>query len=137
LLNMIPATLFTTLGFFLMGPAYRDHYSVVRLVALGLFFQIGTPFATSACLTYIFDTHNSTSTEAFVATALFKSIFILFATKFVPRWFAKAGPVKVFNTLAVLNLSFCLLTVPMYIFGKRLRGMVSHILSVKLYKTVF
>lgn len=129
LLNMIPATIFTSLGFFLMGPAYRDHYSVPRLVALGLFFQIGTPFATSACLTYIFDTHNNTSTEAFVATALFKSIFILVATKLVPRWFQQAGPIKVYNTLAVLNLSFCLLTIPMYIFGKRLRGMVSLLLS--------
>jgi hypothetical protein len=125
LLAMIPATLFTTLGFILTGPAYANHYSVPRIVALGLLFHIGGPFASSACLTYIFDTQGSTITEAFVATSLFKSIFIFFVTKFVPAWFARVGPRYCFNTLAVLNVCFAALTIPMYIYGKRLRGYVS------------
>jgi len=125
LLAMIPATIFTTCGFLMLGPAYAEQWSVVKLVSLGLFFHIGGPFATSACLTYIFDTMGPTSTEAFVATALFKSIFIFFATTYVPTWFAHVGPRKCFKTLAILNVCFSLLTIPMYIFGKRMRGMIS------------
>jgi hypothetical protein len=124
LLAMIPATILTTIGFFLLGPAYAAKAPVVKLVALGLFFHVGGPFATSACLTYIFDTMGHSSTEAFVATSLFKSIFIFIATTYVPTWFAKVGPLYCFTLLAKLNLGFSLMTIPMYIFGKRLRGMV-------------
>jgi hypothetical protein len=125
LLAMIPATIFSTLGFYLLGPAYRDHYSVVKLVAIGLLFHVAGPFASSACITYIFDTQGKSTTEAFVATALLKSVFIAIATKTVPAWYKHVGPMKCFNTLAILNLCFACLTVPMYVYGKRLRGYVS------------
>jgi hypothetical protein len=124
LLNMIPGALFTTLGFYLTGPAYADHYPVAKIVALGLLFHIGGPFAASACITYIFDSHGHTTTEAFVASSLFKSIFIFFATQFVPKWFEQVGAIKCYHTLAVLNLCFSALTIPMYMYGKRLRGIV-------------
>jgi hypothetical protein len=125
LLAMIPATLLTTIGFYLLGPAYANHYSVPKLVAIGLLFSAGGPFASSAALTYIFDTQGKSTTEAFVATSLLKSIFIAVASKVVPGWFAKVGALKCFHTLAILNLCFASLTIPMYIFGKRLRGYVS------------
>lgn len=67
----------------------------------------------------------NTSTEAFVATSLFKHIFMFIATNFVPGWFSKVGPVKCYQTLAILNLVFASLAIPMYVFGKRLRGMVA------------
>jgi Major Facilitator Superfamily len=130
LLAMIPGAMFTTLGFYLMGPAYANHYAVPKIVALGLLFHIGGPFAASACITYIFDSHGHTTTEAFVATSLFKSIFIFFATQFVPKWFERVGAIKCYNTLALLNLGFCSLTIPMYIYGKRLRGIVSASLAL-------
>jgi hypothetical protein len=125
LLAMIPATFFTTLGFFLTGPAYRDKAPVIKLIALGLLFHIGGPFASSACITYIFDTQGKSTTEAFVATALLKSVFIAIVSKLVPAWFKRVGPMKCYTTLAVLNLCFAALTIPMYIYGKRLRGYVS------------
>jgi hypothetical protein len=125
LLAMIPATIFTTIGFYLLGPAYEQKYPVIKLVALSLFFHLGAPFAISACLTYIFDTQGASSKEAFVATSLFQSIFIFIATMYVPAWFAKVGPRYCFNSLAILNLVFSSLTIPMYIFGKRFRGAVS------------
>lgn len=129
LLAMIPATILTTIGFYLLGPAYAHHYSVPKLVAIGLLFAAGAPFASSAAITYIFDTQGKSTTEAFVATSLLKSIFIAVAAKVVPAWFAKVGSVKCFNTLAVLNLCFASLTIPMYIYGKRLRGYVSFLYS--------
>jgi hypothetical protein len=125
LLFMIPATIFTTLGFLLVGPAYERKAPVAQLVGIGLLFPMGVPFAASSTMTYIFDTQGKSTTEAFVATSLFRSIFMALAAQYVPDWFHKVGPRQCFNTLAVLNLCIGALTIPMWIFGKRLRGFVS------------
>jgi hypothetical protein len=125
LLMMIPAVIFSTLGFLLLGPAYARHAPVPQVVGYGLVFHIAGPFASAASITYIFDTQNKNTTEAFVATSLFKGIFIFFATQYVPGWFAQVGPVRCYRTLAILNVCFSSLTIPMYVYGKRLRGAVS------------
>ncbi|KAF2397311.1 MFS general substrate transporter [Trichodelitschia bisporula] len=124
LVLMAPAILFSTIGFLSMGPAYAEHAKVVRLIGNGLVFHIAGPFANSACITYIFDTMQNTSTEAMVATSLFKHIFAFFATTYVPGWFKHVGPIKCFRTLAILNICFSVMTIPMYVYGKRMRGMI-------------
>jgi hypothetical protein len=131
LILMFPAAIFSTAGFLILGPLYQNHAAVWKLVVTGLLFHVSGPFAGSACITYIFDTMQHTSTEAFVATSLFKHIFAFLTTTYVPGWFAKVGALRAYNTLAVLNVSFATLTIPMYIFGKRLRGAVS--IDIQLY----
>jgi hypothetical protein len=128
LLLMLPATIFSTMAFLLLGPAYQYKWSVGRIIGCGLCFQFSAPFATNAAMTYIYDTQRTTATEAVVASALVKSIFGYFVTSYVPAWFAKVGPLKAFTTLAILNLCFASLTIPVYIFGKRLRGAVCTVL---------
>ena len=125
LIMMVPAVIFSTLGFLILGPLYARHAPVVQLVVCGLLFHIANPFAGSASITYIFDTMQNTSTEAFVATSLFKHLFSFLATTYVPSWFATVGPIRTYQTLAILNLSFASLAIPMYIYGKKLRGAVS------------
>jgi len=133
LLLMIVAVVMGTAGFVGLGFAYRDQWSVPRIIALAQLFYLSMPFASSACITYIFDTQGSSTTlEAFVATSLFKSLFIFFATTYVPKWYARVGPMYCFTVLSILNVAFCSLTIPMYIFGKRLRGYVAR--SEKLMK---
>jgi hypothetical protein len=128
LVLMLPAVAFSTIGFIGLGPAFASHAKVVVIVVYGLCFHIAGPFAHSACVTYIFDTMEKSSTEAFVASSLSKHIFMWACTTYVPAWFDAVGPVKCYHTLAILNLSFAALGVPMYIFGKRLRGMVRNLL---------
>jgi hypothetical protein len=131
LILMIPAVFFSTLGFTLLGPAFAHHASVVKIVVISLCFQVAGPFAHSACVTYVFDTMQNSSTEAFVASSLAKHIFMWACTTYVPTWFAHVGPIRMYQTLTVLNLSFACLGVPMYIFGKRLRGAVGfHLLTL-------
>jgi hypothetical protein len=124
LILMIPAVFFSSIGFFFLGGAFEHHASVVKIVILGLCFHIAGPFAHSASITYIFDTMQNSSTEAFVAAGLAKHIFMWAATTYVPAWFDAVGPVKCYQTLAILNLCFAALGIPMYVFGKRLRGVV-------------
>ncbi|KAF2434218.1 MFS general substrate transporter [Tothia fuscella] len=122
LLLLIPAVLFSTLAFTLLGPAFASQASIPKIVGLGLFFHMAVPFAHSACVTYIFDTKGDSATEAFVASGLAKHVFMWACTMFVPTWFAGVGPVQCYRTLAVLNVCFAVVGVPMYVFGKRLRG---------------
>jgi hypothetical protein len=124
LLLMLPAAIFSTMAFLLLGRAYEYKWSVGKIIACGLCFHISVPFATNASMTYIYDTQRTTTTEAVVASSLVKSVFAYFVTTYVPTWFAKVGPLRAFNTLAVLNICFAALTIPMYIFGKKLRGAV-------------
>jgi hypothetical protein len=125
LLMMIPAIFFSTIGFFMMGPAYTRHDSVLHLVIISQVFYIAGPFASLAGYTYILDTQPKNVPEAIVAISLTRSLFIFFTNQYVPKWFAKVGPTVGYQTLGVLNICFGLLTIPMYIYGKRLRGMVS------------
>jgi hypothetical protein len=125
LILMIPAVFFSTLGFTLLGPAFERHDSVIKIVVMALSFHVAGPFAHSACVTYVFDTMGNNSTEAFVASSLARHVFMWACTNYVPTWFAQAGPVTCYRTLAILNISFAALGVPMYVFGKRLRGAVS------------
>jgi hypothetical protein len=133
LILMLPAVVFSTIGFLILGPLYQNHAAVWKLVVTGLLFHISGPFAGSACITYIFDTMQHTSTEAFVATSLFKHIFAFLTTTYVPSWFARVGALKAYTTLAILNVSFAALAIPMYIFGKRLRGAVSNRIPMSLH----
>ena len=85
LILMIPAVFFSTLGFSLLGPLYEQEAPVVKLVLVQLLFHISGPFASSACVTYIFDTMQNSTTEAFVASSLFKHLFMFLATTYVPK----------------------------------------------------
>lgn len=46
-------------------------------------------------------------------------------TYFVNDWMAKDGVLKVFNTLGAAFLAVCALTVPLWIFGKRIRSYIA------------
>jgi hypothetical protein len=125
LIMLFPATICTTLGFGLLGPLYAAHAPVWKLVVAGLLFHMAGPFASSGTIPYIFDTMQSASTEAFVAISLFRHIFLLLATSYIPVWIEHSGPLKVHQTLMVVNLCVASTAIPMYFFGKRLRGKVS------------
>jgi hypothetical protein len=124
LLMMIPATIFSTLGFALMGPLYEQKASVAKLVICGLLFHVANPFASISTIPYIFDTMTISSTEAFVGVAVFRHVFIFLVSSYVPGWFAKVGPIRVHQIFMMINLAVSGSTLILYMFGKKLRGWV-------------
>jgi len=46
-------------------------------------------------------------------------------TYFVNDWLAKDGVLAVFNVLGSCFIAVCALTVPLWVFGKRLRGVIA------------
>ena len=47
-------------------------------------------------------------------------VFISFAD-FINDWIARWGTVKFFSTVGAIQVALCLTTLPIYIFGKKLR----------------
>jgi hypothetical protein len=130
LFMLIPATICTTAGFALLGPLYHANAQVWKIVLAGLFFHMAGPFASSGTIPYIFDVMQNASTEAFVTVSFFRHIFILLAQAFIPPWLEHRGPLHLHRTLLVVNLCIASCAIPMYFYGKRLRGMVSQILKL-------
>jgi hypothetical protein len=125
LLMLIPAVVISTVGFLLLGPLYNRQAPVYQIVLANVLFSVAMPFGSSACTTYILDTMQNSASEAFVATTLFKSLYMFLATFYVPGWFATNGPVVTYRALAILNVGFGLAAIPMYMFGKRWRAVTS------------
>ncbi|KAI9050194.1 hypothetical protein LZ554_006335 [Drepanopeziza brunnea f. sp. 'monogermtubi'] len=83
------------------------------------------PFATSSMFTYVMDCHSLHAPQAFVTMGLAKGLFALGLSKFVNGWYDRSGPKAVFTVVAIVNLAISLISVPMYIFGKRLRSKIA------------
>lgn len=83
-----------------------------------------TPFATSSMFTYIMDCHSVHAAQAFVTMNFIKALLSLVMSNFVNGWFASSGAKSVFTVVAIANLGVSVFTIPMYIFGKRLRSKI-------------
>jgi len=83
------------------------------------------PFATSAMFTYVMDCHPSHAAQAFVTMNFVKAVLSLVMSEFVNGWFQSAGAKSVFTTVAILNLAVSGVSLPMYVFGKRLRSQIA------------
>jgi len=92
------------------------------------------PFATSAVFTYVMDCHPSHAAQAFVTMNFVKALLSLVMSNFVNSWFETSGAKVVFVVVAIANLGVSVVSIPMYIFGKRLRSVVS-LLSPTLWES--
>ena len=80
-------------------------------------------FASGCVFGYVIDSYGNLAEEAFVA--INSRNFLTFGlTYFVVDWLLADGAGKVFNILGGVFLIVCLLTVPLWIFGKRARNWI-------------
>ncbi|EKD20278.1 uncharacterized protein L3040_007289 [Drepanopeziza brunnea f. sp. 'multigermtubi'] len=123
-LMLIAATLSTTAY---LGVGYSvsagAHISI-PIVFLGLH-TAAVPFANSAMFTYVMDCHSQHAPQAFVTMGLAKGLMALGLSNFVNGWYDKSGPKAVFTIVAIVSLAVSLMSLPMYIFGKRLRSKIA------------
>jgi len=80
-------------------------------------------FASTCVFGYVIDSYPKLSEEAFVAINA-RNFLTFGLTYFVNSWLAKSGPLEVFCTLGGLFLFVCLLTAPLWVFGKRIRSWI-------------
>ncbi|KAM0634439.1 hypothetical protein ACHAO3_005999 [Verticillium nonalfalfae] len=122
LIMAIPILLSTVIG--LMGFGWsaeeRDHWMVPTF-----FFGVisfGCTMGSTTSITYCVDSYRQYAGEALVTLNFSKNILHgLVFSLFVTHWMASDGPKTMFIWLGVIQLIFCLFSIPMYIFGKRAR----------------
>jgi len=71
---------------------------------------------------YIVDAHREISIEAFTCMMVFKNIFSFGLTWSGYQWLIKGGITHVFTSIASVQVAVCVLTIPLYILGKRNRS---------------
>ncbi|RAL58773.1 hypothetical protein DID88_009187 [Monilinia fructigena] len=71
---------------------------------------------------YIVDAHRDIAIEAFTCLLIFKNFFCFGLTWSGYNWLVKNGVYNTFMIISSIQVGVCLLSVPMYIFGKRNRA---------------
>ncbi|KAG0646929.1 putative MFS-type transporter [Hyphodiscus hymeniophilus] len=124
LVLMIPVLLLGITGFFGFGASvhYETHW-IGPVLAFG-FANMALAFASGCVFGYVIDSYEDLSEEAFVAINT-RNLLTFGLTYFVNNWLAKDGVLAVFNVLGSCFIAVCLLTLPLWIFGKRLRSIIA------------
>ncbi|KAL6163780.1 hypothetical protein ACJQWK_10305 [Exserohilum turcicum] len=122
---MIPATIFATIGFLGFGISTSQGYPIAYPLVFMSIHSLSVPFASTASLTYVIDCHPKDANQAFVTINFTKAVFTFIATTYANGVMAKVGPRMVFDSITVINLAICSLTIPSYIYGKRFRSLVA------------
>ncbi|MCJ1306442.1 hypothetical protein MMC25_000084 [Agyrium rufum] len=83
---------------------------------------------------YIVDAHREIAIEAFTCLLIFKNIFSFGLTWGAYDWLLEGGIRKIFIIIASIQVAVCLLSIPMYIFGKRNRALMQRYGILKMTK---
>jgi len=124
LFMVVPMLVCTTIGWF--GWAITAHFHVLW-IAPAIFYSLitfGLAVGSVGVFAYVVDAHANYAAESFSAINLCKNIFVFGVTYFFVPWLNSQGVLRTFCTIGAINLWVCLMTVPMYIYGKRARSWV-------------
>ncbi|RYP76457.1 hypothetical protein DL771_001691 [Monosporascus sp. 5C6A] len=92
--------------------------------------SVAVPFAAQAAISYVIDCHTQDANQAFVTINFVKALLSFIASSVSNGLLAKFGPKTLFIGIAMLNLGISTLTIPSYIYGKRLRSWVRILLFI-------
>ncbi|KAK2928179.1 Major facilitator superfamily [Fusarium oxysporum f. sp. vasinfectum] len=122
LVVIVPSAITMTIGAFGLGDAI-DHArpTMVCCVFLALI-NFGVGAGCTGIVTYTNDVCMDRAGSAFGLAMLIKSSFAFGLTFMLNNYYATKGPMVFFSTWGGLTLGICLTTVPLYVFGKRIRS---------------
>ncbi|KAH8109264.1 MFS general substrate transporter, partial [Phellopilus nigrolimitatus] len=124
LMMVFPLFITTTMGWF--GWAVSANLEQLW-IGPEIFFSLinfGQAVASIAVVSYVVDAHSNYAPEAFATINAIKNLFAFGVTYFVTDWILSQGVLKTFCTIGGINAWVCLMTIPMYIYGKRARSWV-------------
>lgn len=124
LVAMVPYVVAMVVGTVVVAVGYDNHWpwQVIVVVGYGL---LGLQVAAlpSIASTYAVDSYRPVTGSMFVAITVNKNVYGYGVSKFLTPWAEASGFRAPLLTNMGLALFFCLLGVPFWIWGKRLRGM--------------
>ncbi|TVY84075.1 putative MFS-type transporter [Lachnellula suecica] len=124
LVLMFPVLILGVVGFFGFGACvhYQTHW-IGPVLTFG-FANMSMAFASGCVFGYVIDSYEDLSEEAFVAINA-RNLLTFGLTYFVNDWLEKDGVLAVFNVLGGVFIAVTMLTVPLWVFGKRIRSAVA------------
>ncbi|KAK4184371.1 major facilitator superfamily domain-containing protein [Podospora australis] len=124
--------LITAAGFLAWGESLynQDPWVVPIIVCMGLI-NLGVQLGTSSVVTYVTDCHRKEAAEAFAVMNFVKNLFAFGLTFYCNDWIAVQGVRNCFFVIGGITVGVTLLTIPMYIFGKRARSLTHRMSSKK------
>ncbi|KAK2748265.1 hypothetical protein FQN57_000923 [Myotisia sp. PD_48] len=124
ILLVIPQLVFCAIGLygfgFMVGDVRRWGWVLPDMFLM--FTLVGMVMGAVASALYIVDAHRQIAIEAFTCLLVFKNMFSFLLTWYAYDWLLKSGPKQVFIIIASVEVGICLLSIPMYIFGKMNRS---------------
>ncbi|KIW88444.1 uncharacterized protein Z519_11013 [Cladophialophora bantiana CBS 173.52] len=118
----IGTPLLSALGYFLFGNMTEQGKSPVAIsVIFGITFG-SVQFSVNSISTYLVDGFRNISIETFILAMTVKNFLFFGFSYFVNDWVAGWGPAKSMDTMGAIELGLCLTTIPIYIYGKKLRA---------------
>ncbi|KAL4920614.1 major facilitator superfamily domain-containing protein [Aspergillus aurantiobrunneus] len=118
---IIPATMTTVVGLAVYGWSIEAHtHWIVPTVCFG-FVCFGCILGSTIAVTYCLDCHKPRAIEAQVILSLAKNIHALVFSLFAVDWVKASGPRDTFFVIAGIHFAFLCFTVPMYLYGRRVR----------------
>ncbi|OTB10088.1 hypothetical protein K445DRAFT_27925 [Daldinia sp. EC12] len=125
LVLMLIAIPFSTAGFIGFGFAASKGLPLAWCLVWITMHSVAVPFASQASISYVIDCHTKDANQAFVTINFVKAVMSFVASTVANGMLAKHGPKNLFIGIALLNLGISLLTIPSYVYGKRLRSWVA------------
>ncbi|KAL7629824.1 hypothetical protein AAE478_001347 [Parahypoxylon ruwenzoriense] len=125
LVLMLIAVPLSTAGFIGFGIAAQEGLPLVWCLVWITMHSVAVPFASQASISYVIDCHTKDANQAFVTINFVKALLSFIASTIGNGLLMRFGPRTLFIGIACLNLGISLLTIPSYIYGKRLRSWVA------------
>jgi hypothetical protein len=112
------------IGFFGFGNSIVAGYGPIVASMFYGFITASLIFSHVASGSYMTDAFRNSSVEIFIDVMIFKNLLFFVFSLFVNDWLAKDGPAKVFNIIGGLQVVIAFLSIPLYILGKKNRGIM-------------
>ncbi|KAM4055051.1 major facilitator superfamily protein [Hirsutella rhossiliensis] len=126
ILLVIPMLITGGIGLYGFGLTAEDvvsgKYSYIVPLIFFAFEVAGMVIGAVASSLYIVDAYRSLTVEGFTLMIIFKNIFSFILTWYAYDWLVQSGFRVVFVIIASVQVGVCLLSVPLYIWGKRIRA---------------
>jgi len=111
-------------GFFGFGATLQNQAPWAGPVVLYGIIYFSMSFLNVGIYAYITECHRNKAPEAFASINL-RNIYSFGMNYFISSWITNEGPLEVFSIIGGIHIFICLLTVPMWIFGKRCRSLTA------------
>ncbi|KAJ7096587.1 MFS general substrate transporter [Mycena belliarum] len=124
LLPVVLYAIFGTMGFVGFGMSLSRGLPWIAPVMFTSIANFGIVMGSTAAISYVIDSHRHTSDAALGSLIVHKNVWSFGLTWNLVDQILEFGPQKVFSVVAGVLAVTCVLTIPMYIFGKRTRSFV-------------